>query len=160
MLTKLDQYFEEILCTLCLAIVATSVMLQVVLRFFFESASSWAEETAVFGMIFAVYLGASMGVRDRAHIRITLLINAMPRAMQVCSVVLADLLWAGFILFMIVQTSLYTNLLFEVSYISPGLGIEIRWLQLIMPFSFVLILFRILQVYWRWKKDDWRGLPL
>ncbi|MGH1542862.1 MAG: TRAP transporter small permease [Arenicella sp.] len=160
MLTKLDQYFEEILCTLCLAIVATSVMLQVVLRFFFESASSWAEETAVFGMIFAVYLGASMGVRDRAHIRITLLINAMPRAMQVCSVVLADLLWAGFILFMIVQTSLYTKLLFEVTYISPGLGIEIRWLQLIMPFSFVLILFRILQVYWRWKKDDWRGLPL
>ena len=66
MLAKLDRYFEEVLCTLFLCIVVGSVLMQVVLRFFFHSAAAWAEETAVYGMIFAVYLGATMAVREPA----------------------------------------------------------------------------------------------
>ena len=76
LLSALDRYFEDVLCTISLAVVAGSVMIQVILRFVFTSASAWAEETAVFGMIFAVYLGASLAVRERAHIRITMLVNA------------------------------------------------------------------------------------
>ncbi|MGF1528721.1 MAG: TRAP transporter small permease [Candidatus Competibacterales bacterium] len=160
LLSRLDRHFEEVLCTLCLAVMASSVMLQVVLRFFFASATPWAQETAVYGMIFAVYFGASLAVRERAHIRITLLINALPRPLQVSCVVLADALWFGFIVFMVVQTSLYTQLLFEVTYITPGLGIEQRWVQLVLPLALVLTLFRLLQVYWQWGRAGWRGLPL
>lgn len=160
MLSKLDKHFEEVLCAICLLTIVVSVLTQVVLRFFFASASAWAEETAVFGMIFAVYLGACMAVRERAHIRITMLVYALPRAMQVASIVLADLLWFGFVIFMIVQTVIYTQLLFEVTYISPGLGIELKWVQMVMPMAFCLMLFRIIQVYWRWGRSGWRDLPL
>jgi C4-dicarboxylate transporter DctM subunit len=160
MLSKLDRYFEEVICTICLAVVVGSVLLQVILRYFFSTAAAWAEETAVYGMIFAVYLGATMAVRERAHIRITLLVNRLPRALQVASVVLADALWAGFVIFMIVQTAIYTQLLFNVTYMTPGLGIEQRWVQMIIPMAFGLMLFRILQVYWRWGRDGWKDLPL
>ena len=160
MLSKLDKSFEEVVCTICLSVVACSVMLQVILRFVFSSASAWAEETAVYGMIFAVYLGASMAVRERAHIRITMLVNALPRPLQIASVVLADALWFGFVVFMVTQTIEYTKLLFEVTYITPGLGIEQRWVQIVVPAALVLMLFRILQVYWRWGKAGWKGLPL
>lgn len=160
MLSRLDRYFEEVLCTLFLSMVVGSVLMQVVLRFVFSSAAAWAEETAVYGMIFAVYLGASMAVRDRAHIRITLLLSRLPRSLQICSIVLADALWAGFVIFMIVQTTTYTQLLFEVTYQTPGLGIEQRWVQMMIPAAFSLMLFRILQVYWRWRAASWKGLPL
>lgn len=160
LLHKVDQYFEEVICTICLMTVAVSVILQVILRFLFASASAWAEETAVFGMIFAVYVGASMATRDRAHIRITMLVNSLPRIWQAGCIVLADILWFSFVLLMIVQTLTYTKLLFETTYISPGLGIEIRWVQLVMPLALMLMLFRILQVYWRWSKNNWKGLPL
>ena len=89
MLSKIDRYFEEVICTICLAVVVGSVLLQVILRYFFSTAAAWAEETAVYGMIFAIYLGATMAVRERAHIRITLLVNRLPRALQVGAVVLA-----------------------------------------------------------------------
>ena len=158
MLNKLDQYFEEVLCTLFLSIVVGSVLLQVVLRFFFHTAAVWAEETAVYGMIFAVYLGSTMAVRDRAHIRITLLVSRLPRSLQVCCIVLADALWAAFVIFMITQTTKYTQLLFNVTYQTPGLGIEQRWIQMFIPILFGLMLFRILQVYWR--ADAFKGLPL
>jgi len=160
MLSKLDRYFEEVLCTFFLSVVVGSVLLQVVQRFVFHSASVWAEETAVYGMIFAVYLGATMAVRDRAHIRITLLVSRLPRPLQICSIVLADLLWVGFVIFMIVQTTTYTQLLFKVTYQTPGLGIEQRWIQMFIPVLFCLMLFRILQVYWRWRADGFRELPL
>lgn len=160
MLSKLDQYFEEALCTFFLSLIAGSVLLQVVLRFFFHSAAAWAEETAVYGMIFATYLGATLAVRDRAHIRITLLVNYLPYPIRVATIVLADLLWAGFVLFMLTQTIAYTKLLFAVTYQTPGLGIEQRWVQMFIPFAFALMLFRILQVYWRWKNKSFEGLPL
>ena len=160
MLSKLDRYFEEVLCTFFLTVMVSSVLLQVILRFVFHSAAAWAEETAVYGMIFAVYLGASMAVRDRAHIRITLLVNRLPRPLQVGSIVLADVLWVGFVIFMIVQTTTYVQLLFEVTYQTPGLGIEQRWVQMFIPVFFVLMLFRIAQVYWRWGSDGWKNLPL
>lgn len=160
MLSKLDRYFEEVACMVFIAIMAGCVFLQVVLRFLFGTAVAWAEETAVYGMIFAVYLGASLAVRERAHIRITLLVKALPRIMQVITVVVADLLSLVFIVFMVVQTITYTELLFEVTYITPGLGIEQRWVQAIIPLTLVLILFRMLQVYWRWGKAGWKGLPL
>lgn len=160
MLAKLDRYFEEVLCTFFLAVVVSSVLLQVIERFVFHSASVWAEETAVYGMIFSVYLGATMAVRDRAHIRITMLVMRLPRALQVGCIVLADLLWAGFVVFMIVQTISYTQLLFEVTFQTPGLGIEQRWVQMFVPFFFCLMLFRIAQVYWRWRADGFKELPL
>ncbi len=160
MLSKLDRYFEEVLCTFFLSVIVGSVLLQVVQRFFFNSASVWAEETAVYGMIFSVYLGASMAVRDRAHIRITLLVASLPRSLQVACIVLADALWTGFVIFMIVQTTTYTQLLFDVVYQTPGLGIEQRWIQMFIPILFGLMLFRIAQVYWRWRADGFRELPL
>ena len=51
-----------------------SVITQVILRFGFSSAAAWPEETAVYGLIFAVYLGAALGVKERAHVRITFLV--------------------------------------------------------------------------------------
>lgn len=160
MRANIDQYFEEVLCTIFLAVLVGSVLMQVVMRFVFHSAAAWAEETAVYGMIFAVYLGATMAVRDRAHIRINLLISRLPHRLQIFSVVLADALWVAFVIFMIVQTTTYTQLLFNVTYQTPGLGIEQRWIQMFIPILFCLMLFRILQVYWRWKNDGFRGLPL
>ena len=160
MLSKIDEHFEEVLCAIFLCVIVGSVLMQVVLRFVFHSAAAWAEETAVYGMIFAVYLGATMATRERAHIRITLLINRLPKSLQLTCVLVADTLWLGFVIFMIVQTLTYTQLLFNVTYQTPGLGIEQRWVQMFAPMFFCLMLFRILQVYWRWGKDKFEGLPL
>ncbi len=156
----LDKHLEEVLCSACLTLVASCIMYQVVLRYVFNSASAWAEELAVYGMIFAVYFGAALGAKERAHIRITLLVNALPRPLAIASVVLADILWVGFVIFMIWQTSLYTKLLFEVVFVSPGLGIDQKWVQLVIPIALTLLLFRILQVYRKWSQDGYKGLPL
>ena len=160
MLKKLNQYFEEVFCTFFLSVVFISVITQVVLRFGFSSAAVWAEETAVYGLIFATYLGASLGIKRREHVRITFIVLSFPKKLKVASIILADMLWLGFLALMIVQTIVYTKLLFDVSYVLPGLKIELRWLQMFMPLTFCLMVYRVFEVYWEWKKTGWKGLPL
>ena len=79
MIKKLNKYFEEVLCTFFLSVVFISVITQVILRFGFSSAAAWPEETAVYGLIFAVYLGAALGIKERAHVRITFLVLRFPK---------------------------------------------------------------------------------
>lgn len=160
MFRKLNKYFEEVFCAFFLSVVFVSVITQVILRFGFSSAAVWAEETAVYGLIFATYLGASLGIKRREHVRITFIVFYLPKKLKVASIVLADILWLSFIGLMIVQTLVYTKLLFDVSYVLPGLKIELRWLQMFIPMIFALMLYRVLEVYWIWKKTGWKGLPL
>ncbi len=118
--------------------VAACIMLQVILRYVFSAASPWAEELAIYGMIFAVYFGAALKARERVRIRISLLVNALPRPLAISLIVVADLMWMGFVTFLILQTSIYTKLLFEVVYVTPGLGIDQKWEQLVIPVSLCL----------------------
>ena len=67
MISKINKYFEEILCTIFLFIVFISVITQVILRFGFSSAAAWPEKQ-LYGLIFAVYLGAALGIKERAHL--------------------------------------------------------------------------------------------
>ncbi|WP_116474932.1 TRAP transporter small permease [Zobellella maritima] len=159
-LTFIEKHFEEAMCGFCLVLMASCIMTQVLLRYFLSSGAPWAEELAVYSMIFAVYLGASMAVKERAHIRILLLVNRFPKKIQLTSIVMADLLWLAFLILMIVQTSIYMQLLFSTTYISPGLGVDQKWFQIVVPVSLVLMVLRMAQVYYRWWRNNEQELPL
>ena len=79
MFKKINKNFEEVLCTFFLSVVFISVITQVILRFGFSSAAVWAEETAVYGLIFATYLGAALGIKRREHVRITFIVLSFPK---------------------------------------------------------------------------------
>lgn len=134
-------------------------MLQIVLRYVFSAAAPWAEELAVYSMIGAVYFGACLAVRDRAHIRISLFTNVLPPKLRLASAILADLLWLLFLGLAFWQSTILVKFLFETVYVSPGLGIEQRWPQSVVPLCFLLMMARMVQVYWRWFKGGAKGLP-
>ena len=85
MFKKINKNFEEVLCTFFLSVVFISVITQVILRFGFSSAAVWAEETAVYGLIFATYLGAALGIKRREHVRITFIVLSFPKKLKIVS---------------------------------------------------------------------------
>lgn len=151
----LDKYFEEVLCAICLATMSSCIMLQVVLRYVFGEASAWVEEISIIGMIGGVYFGAALAVRNKDHLRIVFVLNMLPKFLKTPMIIFADILWMGFLVFLLVQSIEFMKLLFTTHYILPGLGIENRWPQLIIPIALVLMIIRMVQVYIRWitKKD-------
>lgn len=156
----IDRNFEEIICGTCLCAMACCVMVQILLRYFFSAAAPWAEEVAVYSMIGSIYFGACLAVRERAHIRVAFIYNMLPSKLRLFTVVFADVLWLLFLCLIFSQSFILVKFLFNTVHVSPGLGIEQKWPQSVVPLSILLMIFRFLQVYWRWIKDGAKGLPI
>lgn len=70
--------------TAAVAIVTTTLMfacmiLQIVFRYIFADPLSWSEEAAVFLFIWTMLLLASLGVRERFHVRLELMFILLPK---------------------------------------------------------------------------------
>jgi C4-dicarboxylate transporter DctQ subunit len=113
--------------------------LNIVLRYFFFAAFSWAEEAMLYLMIFGVYAAAVSVAWQQAHIRIDAILDFAPparrKALQVVSTlvmtaVLIPVVWASFRV---------THMLFEFEQRSDALHLPIWLPQSVVPVSLLLI---------------------
>lgn len=155
----LERHFEELICCTCLAVIAVAVFSQVVARYIFEVALHWTEETAAMCMVWAVYMGASLCVRERFHIRIMVAVAALPEKFGRVVILIADGLWAFFCLFMLRVSWDYLAVFWRFPEISPSLGINQFYPQTILILGYGLMLIRLIQTYYDWWRDGRNGLP-
>lgn len=154
-----EQRFEEACSCFCLSVMASCVFAQVVARYVFDTAITWTEELSGFAMVWAVYMGASLAVRERFHIRIVIGVVSLPRPLAVAVIILSDLCWMAFNIFMIWYGIEYLIVLWERVYISPSLHIDQKWPQMIVALGYTLMAVRLTQVYVLWIRDGRRELP-
>ena len=88
-----------------------------------------------------------------------MVVVAFPRRIATALLILGDLLWMGFNLAMIFFGTEYLLLLWRRTYISPSLGIEQKWFQMIVALGYILMSLRLFQVYFHWFKSGMNGLP-
>lgn len=154
-----ERHFEELICCCCLALIAISVFLQVLARYAFNIALHWTEEVAAIAMVWAVYMGASLCVRERFHIRIIFVVQALPPRLSLATTVISDLFWALFSIFMLWVSWDYLAVLWKFTTHSPSLGINQVYPQSILIIGYGLMLVRLFQTYVNWYRDGGRGLP-
>ncbi len=155
----LERHFEELICCTCLVVISVAVICQVAARYIFEIALHWTEETAAIAMVWAVYTGASLCVRERFHIRIMVAVKTLPTRFGKYVIFLADIAWAGFCLFMIRVSWDYLYVFWRFTETSPSLGIDQFYPQTILLIGYVLMLARLIQTYVLWYRDGGHGLP-
>ncbi len=155
----LERHFEETICCVALSAVASLVFLQVIMRYVFDSALQWSEELAAIGMVWAVYMGASLCVRERFHIRIMVGVMALPLSLGRVVVFIADALCILFSVFMLIIGVQYLAVLAKYPSHTPRLGIDEFWPQTIIVIGYALILLRLVQIYVGWWREGRRGLP-
>ncbi|MEM6660286.1 MAG: TRAP transporter small permease, partial [Pseudomonadota bacterium] len=155
----LERHIEELICCTCLVIIAVAVFSQVVARYIFEVALHWTEETASMAMVWAVYTGASLCVRERFHIRIMVAVQLLPEGFGNVVIVMADILWAAFCVFMLKVSYDYLYTFWRFPETSPSLGINQFYPQTILVIGYGLMLLRLIQTYVVWWRDGMNGLP-
>ncbi len=159
LLLWLERHLEEVICCICLSLVAVCVFLQVIMRYGFNTALQWSEEVAAIGMVWAVYMGASLCVRERFHIRIMAGVMLLPRAIARGTIFIADALWAAFSVIMLIVSFDYLSVLWQFTSRTPSLGINEFYPQSILVIGYGLMLLRLIQIYVSWIRDGGRGLP-
>ena len=155
----LERHLEEAVCCICLSIVAVAVFLQVIMRYGFNTALQWSEEVAAMAMVWAVYMGASLCVRERFHIRIMAGVMLLPRRAAQIVTLVADLGWFVFSVFMLVVGVEYLSILWKFTSRTPRLGIDEFYPQSILVIGYSLILLRLVQIYVIWIRSGAAGLP-
>ena len=159
LLRIVDLRLEESVACVLIVVMAVCVLLQVISRYLLDLGMHWTEEIAAYCMVWAVYLGASIGIRHHFHIRMILLIEKLPRALALPIVLAADAIWVAFNVLMIVYATAYLSLLVEFTNRSPALGIEQEWPHSIVLIAYALMTIRVAQTYVLWFLGGCRGLP-
>jgi len=148
-LQQLDDNAERWLLLIFYTLIVSTVGIEVIRRFALSYSSNWGEEIARYAFIYLAWIGAAAGVKDRAHIRIDIILNFLPRKGQLSVYIFGDLvmLVVACLAFYYSLETFLTSLKFGS--VTHGLGIAQAWFIAAVPIGFSLICFRLLQSMWR-----------
>lgn len=130
-------WLGRILISAGIAIIAITMVAQVFFRYVLNDALQWSDELAVYVLVWTVFIGSFMLIRNWEHITITVFVNMLPFrgraimfivAKSLCVIFIGLAIYYGFE--MIVQAA-HRN--------SPSLGFSTRWVKLSIPVSAVLM---------------------
>ncbi len=143
----LYSHFEEYMATACVALMILCLFIQVAVRIISGSALAWTEELSRYSFIWAVYLGAALAAKRAAHVRITAQFIKMPIPARLFFRILADIIWIAGCIYVAVQglDVIQDGLAFPET--SPTLGVTKAWIETIIPISFIMVAWRILENY-------------
>ncbi|MGI5837390.1 MAG: TRAP transporter small permease [Chloroflexota bacterium] len=124
---------------------ALIIVVEVIRRYFFHSASAWGEETALYAFVWMSYVAMARGVKKRAHLCVDLFRVRMNRTQLFCSFLLGD------VCFIILATAViyysFPMLEMNIRYDQQMLGIELPMIlaTAAIPVAWSLVLFRVIQ---------------
>ena len=145
---------EAALCTAVLLSMAGLCVLQVLLRSLLHISFPWMEEVLSIGLVWFVFLGASLAVREGIHIRVLFLIAPQGSGRRGRNLVLlSDTVWAIVCAVLIYGGCQLVAFMVEWPYRSPVLGIDQALQYMAVPIGFTAMLARLVQK----SLHDWRN---
>lgn len=151
---KIANNFELHFASFLLAILVFCLGLQVFYRYVLGDAPTWTEELSRMCFVWIVYLGASLAAHHEMHVRVTAQYLLLPERLRVYMWVLADLLWIACNILFFVKGVHFVQHTMRFVEMTPTLHVSKHWIYMILPFTSALITFRILQVYYRYYKNE------
>ncbi|QFU02501.1 Sialic acid TRAP transporter permease protein SiaT [Halomonas sp. THAF5a] len=156
---RIDRKSERWLLLTFYALIILTVAIEVIRRFALNYSSVWGEELARYAFIYLAWIAAAAAVRDRAHIRIDVLVNlGGPRVQRlawwlsdIATLVLA--VWALWLSVSPVLTSL------NFGSVTPGLRVSQAVFLAAIPVGFLLIAWRVVQTMLADVRRMRRGEP-
>jgi TRAP-type C4-dicarboxylate transport system permease small subunit len=144
-LERLDENAERWLLLVLYSFIVYVIFIEVVRRFVLLYSSIWGEETARFAFIYLVWIGAAVAVRDRAHIRIDVILHYLPPRGVALVYLFGDLM-IGALACLAIYWSLDPVLVsIKFGNVTDGLRIVRAWFLIAVPLGFTVLLIRLAQ---------------
>lgn len=137
MIRALDHLLRWLLATL-VGVLTLTVFLQVLVRFVFKVPLPWTEEVTRLAFVYSIFVGATIAVRERAHINVDVVLVALPRRVARAVRLLGTGLVAVFLLFVLLQGVAFVRQ--TGIQMTPVLQIPFRHLYLVIPSAAALML--------------------
>lgn len=142
---KIDRNGERWLLLPLYAIIVVTIFVEVFRRFVLSYSSIWAEEVARYAFIYVSWIGASAAIRERAHIRIDVILPFISDRARGYLMVFGDLVTMLLVItaFWWSMESVLTSIKFGS--VTHGLRISLAWFLAAVPLGFAMMFFRLIQ---------------
>lgn len=158
-LRKLDQNAERWLLLVFYVMLVITMAIEVLRREIFAYSSIWGEEIVRFSFIYLAWVGAAAAVKERAHIRIDVVMHYLPTRPRALLYIFGDL-----VMLIVAVIALYWSWeALHVSYkfgsVTDGLRVSKVWFLFSVPLGFGLMIWRLAQSFARDFKSLRDGTP-
>lgn len=149
LLRKIDRNAELWLLLTFYVMLVVTMSVEVIRRELFAYSSIWGEEIVRYSFIYLAWIGAAVAVKERAHIRIDVVMHYLEPRPKVLLYIFGDL-----VMFIVACIALYWS--YEAVHVSAkfgsvtdGLRVSKVWFLMAVPLGFTLIIWRLLQSFRR-----------
>ena len=150
MLKALDRLLQYLLIFL-VGLFTVSVFLQVLIRFVFKYPLPWTEEVSRIAFVYTIFLGATIAVRQKAHLNVDFLLVILPPRLARAIPLLGTALVGLFLLFVPWQGLEFVRQ--TGVQVTPVMQVPFRYLYVIIPScGSLMLLYLILAAV-----DEWRA---
>jgi TRAP-type C4-dicarboxylate transport system permease small subunit len=156
----LDRNGERWALLVCYVMLVVTMAVEVLRREVFAYSSIWGEEIVRYSFIYLAWIGAASAVKERAHIRIDVILHYLGPRAKALMYILGDV-----VMFVVALIAVYWS--FETVMVSAkfgsvshGLRVSMVWFLMAVPLGFSLMIFRLVQSFLRDLRSLRGGLPV
>jgi len=136
---------EEVLVALALSLATILTFVEVILRYVFGSSLGFTHELVIYLLIFTGLIGASIGVREKTHIGVDIIIKNFPYKMQKVFIVGSFIISALFCGIFFILGAQHAHILIQFGQVTPEMEIPMFIPKSIIPAAFGLMTLRFIQ---------------
>lgn len=141
----LDENIEKAILVVISSLMVIVLTASVFSRYVINFSISYAEELAIFGLIWMTYFGVSYAAKLRRHIRITIVPDMLPPKGRKIVEMCVNVVFIVFMLFIVYGTWNMTMLSYDTNQVAPASGWP-RWIALVsIPVASLLTCIRLVQ---------------
>ena len=143
-LQKYDK-FEEYLLIGSLVFNVLLIFSQIFMRTIFNYSLSWTEELSRYIFIWQTWLGTSIALKYKQHIRVEILINIFKKAKKKKILEISvNLIWIAFSIFLLYAGTLLCKSMIARNVLSSGMRIPLVFVYSCLPISSLIVLIRLI----------------
>lgn len=157
---EIDQNGERYLLLPLYTMIVITISVEVIRRMVLSYSSIWAEEAARYAFIYVAWIGASSAIKERAHIRIDVILPLLSKKARSIIYIFGDIVTLILAVLAIYWSmdSVLTSIHFGS--VTHGLRVSQAWFLAAVPLGFFMMIIRLLQSIHRDWKDLVAGRPV
>lgn len=145
MLKLLDENAERWALLVFYTMLVATMAVEVIRREVFAYSSIWGEEVVRYAFIYLAWIGAASAVRERAHIRIDVLLHYVGPRAKAALYIFGDLVMLAVAVLAVRWSLEVVSVSWRFGSVSHGLRVSMVWFLAAVPIGFGLMVFRLVQ---------------
>jgi TRAP-type C4-dicarboxylate transport system permease small subunit len=148
-LSWLDENFEKVILSLLLTVIASVMMLEVIMRYVFNSSVSWAEEASRYAFVWSALVSIGYSIKEQSILKVDTLIEALPTKVRNMFVNVSNLVVTLFFGYLFWVSIPAVSKVIRTGQKSPALGIPMGLIYFAAIVGFFLATLRSIQKMYR-----------